>query len=90
MSHEPPPASFLNDDSIYYVNNVYDKRKLNIKRWEVLQVADHILMCINVKCKMKGEGGGKDKIHVKHEKFVAIKMIFFKKKCRYFIEELEN
>ena len=52
-SHKPPPAYFLNDDSIYYVNTVSDKRKFNIK----IQVADHILMCINVECKLKGGGG---------------------------------
>ena len=68
-SHKQPPASFLNDDSIYYVNTVSEKRKFNIK----IQVADHILMCINVECKLKGGGGqGQNLIRVKHEKFVAI------------------
>ena len=60
LSHEPPPASFLNDDSIYYVYTEYtvsDKRQLNIRRQEVFQVADNILMCINVGCKLKGGGG---------------------------------
>ena len=35
VSRETPPASFLNDDSMYYVYTVYtisDKRKLNIKK----------------------------------------------------------
>ena len=60
-----------------------------MKRWEIFQVADHILTRINAECKLKG-GGGHNLIRIKHEKFVAILMIFFKKKCRYFIEELEN
>ena len=48
-------------------------------------------MCINVECKLKGGRVGTKLDPRKHEKFVEIEMIFFKrKKCRYFIEELEN
>ena len=44
VSHEPPPGSFQatrEDDSKYYVYAVSDKRKLNIKRKEFFQIADH-------------------------------------------------
>ena len=73
------------------MNTVSDKRKLNIKRSEVFQVADLILMCINVECNLKGVGrGGTKLIRVKHEKFVAKLDDFLKKKCRYFIEKLDH
>ena len=95
MSHEQPPASFLNDESIYYVYTVYtvsDKRKLHIKRWEVFQVIDHILMFINVGCKLKGGGWVGTKLDPRILRWnISCNLDdFCKKKCRYFIEELEN